>query len=220
MKQMRWRQVLPALSLAGWFVLAYLAGAGMGPLPLRVAVALAPFLVAAVALLGRSPVVWLGLALALAAAGVALLLRGHGGWLDAHVSWLFYLQHAGINLAFAAGFGRSLLPGREPVVTVMSRLISPIPLSPRKTRYGRGVTWAWTLFFIVNVVVSSAFFAWAPLALWSVYANLLTGPLVAAMFLLEMLVRRLVLPAVERPSLRDVWRAWQIHGRRTARTGV
>ena len=119
----------------------------------------------------------------------------------------------GSHLMLAAWFARSLGAGREPAVTAMARMIAPRPLSAAALRYTRGVTLAWALFLAGNALVSTLLFAWAPTEVWSVHANLLTGPLMAGFFGLEMLVRRWALPPEERPSIKDVVRAWRAqHG--------
>lgn len=202
-----WRQAAAVALLAVWAVAAHLASAGFGPVEVRVLVAVVPLLLAAGLALWRSPLPgparW-GLLL-----GVGVLLAG--GWpaLRTHLAWLFYLQHLGVHLALAAWFGGSLAAGHEPVVTAMARLIAPTPISPRVRRYTRGVTQAWTWFFLGNALVSTALFIWAPVAVWSVHANLLTGPLIALFFGAEMAIRRHVLPPSDRPSLADMLRAYR-----------
>lgn len=207
-----WRHALALAALGGWAAASHLATAGVGPAGLRVLVALAPLALAV--LLAAWPSRWrLPAALALVLA-LALALGRWGDALGARVSWLFYLEHLGVHLALAAWFGRSLAAGREPVVTAMARTLAPAPLSARARRYTRAVTWAWTLFLLANAALSTLLFAAAPVAVWSVHANLLTGPLVAAFFGLEVLVRSRVLPRGERPTLADVVRAYrtQRHG--------
>ena len=54
------------------------------------------------------------------------------------------------------------------------------------------------LFFVGMVTVSALLFAFAPMTAWSLFANLLTLPLVGAMFVAEGAVRRLKLPPEER----------------------
>ncbi len=209
------RQALMLLALAAWAVVAHLASAGVGPASLRVLAATAPLLAAAALLLWRAPLPRLP-AWGVFGALLALLAAGWN-WLGSHLAWLFYLQHLGIHLSLAAWFGSSLLPGHEPVVSAMARLLAPSGvLTPRNQRYTRGVTLAWALFLLGSALVSTLLFAWAPVAVWSVYANLLTGPLLAAFFGLEMLVRRCALPPEERPSLADVLRAYRV--RRAADT--
>ena len=70
---------------------------------------------------------------------------------------------------------------------------------------------AWTIFFVAMCVVSTALFVFAPIAAWSLFANLLTPALVAAMFGVEYLIRLRVLPRLEHrgliESVRVFWSA-------------
>lgn len=190
-----------------WAVSAHLASAGVGPIALHMAVAVLPLWFAALLLALQTPWRWAAGGLLTGACALVLVLAW--SWLGTHITWLYYLQHLGAHLALAAWFARSLGEGREPVCSAMARMIFASPLSARKRRYTRGVTLAWALFLAGNALVSTLLFAFAPVEVWSVHANLLTGPLLAAFFGLEMLVRRWVLPPEERPSIKDVIHAWQ-----------
>ncbi len=206
-----WQGTLGALLAVAWALSSHLASAGVGPVDLRVAVAVVPLLLA----LGL--VAWQPhphRSLARVALGLALAATPWAWpWLRGHFTWLFCLQHLGVHLALAAWFGLSLAATREPAITAMARLIHGRPLAAQTLRYTRGVTWLWTLFFLGNAAVSLLLFAWAPVEIWSLHANLLTGPLVAVVFLGEMLVRSRVLPREERPSLREVIRSYRLRSR-------
>ena len=203
----RARTVLALALLALWAVSAHLASAGVGPADLRVLVAVVPLAAAAALLAWQSP--WPRVASGAATFSGLAILALSWAWLRGHLPWLYYLQHLGAHLALAVWFARSLAPGRTPVVSAMAQMITRLPMSERKRRYTRGVTLAWALFFVGNALVSTLLFAWAPIEIWSVHANLLTGPLIALFFGLEMVVRAFVLPRAEHPSLKDVVRAWQ-----------
>lgn len=210
-----WRNAQAVALLLLWALSAHLASTGVGPIDLHIAVAVTPLAFSALLLGLQTP--WPGLAASLVAGACALVLAVAWPWLRGHVTWLYYLQHLGAHLALAAWFARSLGAGREPVVSAMARMIAAGPLSARTRRYTRGVTLAWALFLVGNALVSTLLFAWAPAEVWSVHANLLTGPLLGVFFLLEMLVRQRMLPPEDRPSIKDVARAWQAQrGRSTA----
>lgn len=202
-----WRAPLAVLLVLGWIASAHLASSGIGPVDLHTVVAVAPLLAAAAAMLWQTPLrggpAW----------GLMLLMAGvltwGWGWLRGNLPWLYYLQHLGTHLAMAAWFGRSLTAGREPVVTGLARMIFGDGISERKRWYTRQVTLGWTVFFVVNALVSTLLFAWAPTEVWSVHANVLTGPLIGLVFLVEMLVRRRVLPPAERPGMREIIEAWR-----------
>lgn len=131
------------------------------------------------------------------AAAVALLVAGIWPMLQQNVAAVYFIQHVGINGALGLFFGQSLLRGREPLCTHFASLAHE-HVGPRLARYTRQVTVAWTLFFLCMVSASALLFAFAPMAVWSAFANLLTLPLVGAMFVAEGAVRRFKLPPEER----------------------
>ena len=201
-------------AVVAWAVVAHLGSAGTGDPDLAVAVALAPLAAVAIVLLWRVHRPLLLVAGCAAGAGLAATL-----WpaLRHNVALLYYLQHLGTNLALAALFGRTLLAGREALVSQFARLAHGGAISPLKRRYTRRVTVAWTAFFVVNAAVSTGLFLWAPAAVWSTYANLLTMPLLVAMFAVEHAVRVRVLPPAERSSVADTVRGYRAAMRARAR---
>jgi len=107
-----------------------------------------------------------------------------------------------INLLLVWFFGRTLAPGREPLVTAIARFARG-RLDPEVERYTRHVTWAWCGFFAANAAVSAALAALAPLEAWSLFANVLATPLFVLMFAGEYAYRRRRFPALEHvPPLR------------------
>ena len=131
--------------------------------------------------------------------------------LSRNVGLLYFLQHAGVNLALAAFFGRTLFGPGEALITRIARIAMNGELSPCKIRYTQRVTVAWTAFFVINAGISTGLYLFAPLTVWSVFANLLNAPLVVTMFIAEHLWRRRVLPPEERPSIATAVRAWRAH---------
>jgi uncharacterized membrane protein len=107
-----------------------------------------------------------------------------------------FVPPVAINVLLLWFFGRTLVPGREPLATAIARFVRG-SLPPEVERYTRNVTWAWCAFFAANAAVSVALAALAPLAVWSFFANLLPGPLVVAMFVAEYAYRRWRFPAYE-----------------------
>ena len=73
----------------------------------------------------------------------------------------------------------------------------------------RQFTVAWTLFFAVMLLASTSLFFLTPLATWSVFADFLTLPLVALMFVVEYGVRRRVLPDMQNTHILDAFRAFR-----------
>lgn len=199
----------PALvvTMVAWAVAAHVGSAGIGDADVNAAIAVAPLVLAA-----ALPLAQLSRTAAFAAGALAIaLLAWQWPALRGQVALLYYLQHLGIHLALGILFGRSLFGPGEALATRMARTIYNGVISERKARYTRGVTIAWTLFFFANAMVSTGLFFLAPATVWSVHANLLTGPLVGLMFAGEMLCRRLSLPPEERPGLAQIVAAYRRH---------
>lgn len=148
---------------------------------------------------------------------MGLRVRGPWRWsaLSVSIALLVVLAwshaHPGPNLALpipqaagcllvAAMFGGSLLPGREAVLVRVARLVHG-EISPAHADYARRVTWAWFLFLCTLAGVSILLFFAAPLALWSLFANLLTLPLLASMLCAEYAYRALRRPDLPRVSM-------------------
>ncbi|MBK6400953.1 MAG: hypothetical protein IPN12_03945 [Rhodocyclaceae bacterium] len=129
-----------------------------------------------------------------------------GVWLDR----LVLAQHVGVNATLGFLFGRTLFAGRRPLVTVLAGLLHENP-SPALLVYTRRVTVAWTWFFLALTVLSLLLFFFAPIELWSFFANILTLPLVALMFVVEYVVRKRVLPATERAGFLAAVQAYRSH---------
>ncbi len=192
--------------MAAWVVAAHVGSTGWGNADVNAVVAVLPIAVGVLMALWRWPR-W-----AVRVAGVlALLALVAWLWpqLRHNVPLLYYLQHLGIHVALGVLFGKSLLGPGDALITRMARRIFAHELSERKVRYTRNVTLAWTLFFFINALVSTGLFIWAPAAVWSVHANVLTGPLIGVMFVVEHAWRLCVLPPHERPGLADIVRAYR-----------
>ncbi len=101
-----------------------------------------------------------------------------------------------INLLLLWFFGRTLVPGREPLVTAIARFVRG-RLDPEVERYARRVTWAWCGLFAANAAISAALAAFASLEAWSLYTNVVATALYALMFAGEYAYRRRRFPALE-----------------------
>lgn len=137
-----------------------------------------------------------------------------------YLPWLYFIQHVAMFTALGAWFGLTLRPGRDARVTRFARF-SEDSLSAGGIAYTRRVTLAWTLFFAAVAATSVALFFLAPLELWSAFANLLTLPLVGAMFVAEYVVRTRACPELARGGmarsvLRSVRAYWEATARPTA----
>jgi uncharacterized membrane protein len=207
------RGLAVALLLGVWAIAAHYGSSGAGSADFNAALGVLP-IVAVIALLlwrVRHPL----LITAGSLGGLALL-----AWLwpqlRENVALLYYLQHLGTHLALGTLFGRTLFGPGEALITRVARSVFG-NISERKQRYTRQVTIAWTLFFFANALLSTVLFLFAPPAIWSIHANLLTAPLIGLMFLGEHLVRLRKLPPEERPSFITAIRAYR-HSTQAAKT--
>jgi uncharacterized membrane protein len=164
---------------------------------LGVGLAVGPVLTVGLLLLWR----WThwGVAL-LAAAAVAALLRQYWPVLERSFTWVYLIQESGFYSLMAASFGQSLLGDRVALCTQLADKIHG-PLTPQEVLYTRRVTAAWALFFIVIVLVTVGLFLFAPLRIWSLFANFCVLPLIGLMFVAEYAVRKHALPQVRRRGI-------------------
>jgi uncharacterized membrane protein len=164
---------------------------------LGVGLAVGPVLTVGLLLLWR----WThwGVAL-LAAAAVAALLRQYWPVLERSFTWVYLIQESGFYSLMAASFGQSLLGDRVALCTQLADKIHG-PLTPQEVLYTRRVTAAWALFFILIVLVTVGLFLFAPLRIWSLFANFCVLPLIGLMFVAEYAVRKHALPQVRRRGI-------------------
>jgi uncharacterized membrane protein len=148
--------------------------------PIAAALVLIPFVVAA----GWAITLELGLRLALLITATMTILG---------LAWvnefglpviIFGLPHLVTNLFLMWLFARTLKDGREPLITSIARRVHG-SLKPELEIYTRRVTYAWSLFFLLQVVVSLGLYIFASLQTWSMYINVLNVPLVILMFVCE-----------------------------------
>src|SRR5262249_4034894 len=111
--------------------------------------------------------------------------------------------HATVYVALLATFGMTLLPGREPLITALSRRLQG-GISTERAAYTRGATRAWCCFFAGQLGISLMLFLWANVTAWSLFVNVLNFPLVVAMFTAEHVYRMLYLPDAPRYSASEM----------------
>jgi uncharacterized membrane protein len=200
------RSIVLLALIVGWAVLAHQGSAGDAHPDFSAALATAPLIAIAVMLLWRA-----GHPLWIIGGGSAVFLLLAWTWpiLRQNVALVYYVQHLGTNLALATLFGRTLFGGHEALVSQFARFAHGGVLSPLKARYTRQVTKAWTAFFLSTASLSTLLFWLAPAAAWSVFANLLTMPLLLLMFAAEHLARQHLLPPEERSSIGDTIRGYR-----------
>lgn len=105
-----------------------------------------------------------------------------------HYSLLYWAEHAGTETLLSIGFGRTLRSTEVPMCTRFARFIDG-PLSDAELVYTRQVTVVWTWFFGLLASLSTLLYFAAPLQDWSLFANFVTGPLMALLFAMEYAVR-------------------------------
>lgn len=135
--------------------------------------------------------------LALSAASVALwphMLR--------RLDWIYLAQHIASNLFLGWFFARTLFPPRVPLITTLAQTLHG-PLPDKIMRYTRSATMAWSLFFAAQVLISLLIFHFLSIETWSLFANVLNWPMVAAMFIGEFLCRKIANPDFHPASMRE-----------------
>lgn len=116
--------------------------------------------------------------------------------------------HAAIYCFLLWLFGRTLLRGREPLITGVARRVHGT-LEPEIEAYTRRVTQAWCLFFAAQLAASALLLALVPLPAWSLFVNLLNAPLLVLMFAGEILYRGYRYPDHPRASIASTLRAFE-----------
>ncbi len=132
---------------------------------------------------------------------VALIVRSRTAWvigmvlaalLGTAVWWhqqiLAALPSIALNLMLASLFGATLRRGETPLIVRIAEHDGAV--TPQFERYLRALTRAWAIFFAMMAALSLLLMLFAPFHWWSLFVNVLTWPLIGAMFAVEWLVRR------------------------------
>lgn len=120
-----------------------------------------------------------------------------------HYPWAYLVEDVGVLMVLCSLFARTLKSPRVPLISRLSELVHG-PLSPRLAHYTRRVTQLWAALFGVMAIISLFLFLVAGVRVWGFYANVLTWPIMALVFVGEYLVRRRVIPAQERAGFLQV----------------
>lgn len=205
----RWLRGLVLLgALVGYQLLLHWAVSSDPASGLGEFLTIAPLIACLVWYLGRSWRGRIGLgALALAAVAGWIVWRAAG----ADPALVYLLPHVGAYLFMLWLFGHTLFNGSDALITRLARLIHGT-LPAEMEAYTRNVTRAWCLFFAGMALMSLLLFLFAPLSVWSVFANLLSLPAIVAMFLAEYLYRVRRYPNFSHASIRATIRAFQKFG--------
>lgn len=114
---------------------------------------------------------------------LAILLAAYRGWNGAVTAVL--LPPVLVNLGLLYIFGKTLLPGRMPLITHFSTINFSGNIPGPLVSYTRLLTVLWTALFAVMVVESSVVAAFADLETWSWIVNVLNPAIMVAFFLME-----------------------------------
>lgn len=184
-------QWIAVIALAvSYALLAHFTNTGSRNETLGTLVALAP-VVLAVLTMAWSSRYRTAMLVAVGIGGLTILMT----WttLEHNFQWIYWIEHAGTQFLLCVVFARTLSAGREPMCSYFARRVHG-SLAPAIARYTRQITVAWAAFFGLMSITSSVLFFSAPLAIWSVFVNFFTGPLICLMFVIEYGARRYLLP--------------------------
>lgn len=132
-----------------------------------------------------------GVSLALpwkAGLALAVVLLGPVPWIP--TDGLVKIPPVVIYLALAVWFGRTLLPGREPLISRFASLERGV-LEPVLARYTRRLTAVWAAFFIAMALLSAELALASDGETWSIFTNGVNYLLMLLLFFGEYVYRRL-----------------------------
>jgi uncharacterized membrane protein len=144
--------------------------------------------------------------LAVLAAAAASVWIAHADGTLRYIRLAYLADHVVANLTFAQWFARTLRPGAEPLCTEVARRVHRT-LTPRVVRYTRGVTVTWAVMFAAVAIVSMVLYAVEPFRAWTHFVWFSTAPLTVVAFAVEYAIRCMVIPASERTTAIDTFRA-------------
>jgi len=101
-----------------------------------------------------------------------------------------YLQPIILISFFIVYFAKTLLPGKEPLITKIARIIFQDD-GPEMAAYTRQVTWVWTCFLVILLVQTIGLSLFAPIELWSLFTNVLNYLFMGLLFIIEYIYRQI-----------------------------
>lgn len=195
------KTVLVGLLIVSYFVVAHIALTSEGGQQMAALIAILPIAfwwLKALFVSGASSrrrVAILCIGLTVSALGAWFWSRWVG-----YAEWVYLVQSVGSMLLMASVFGVSLTMKEGDWVTRLATVIHGGSLPPEIARYTRSVTVAWTIFFLLMATTSITLFASGQREWWSAFINILSWPLVAAAFLVEYGIRKILHPNFEHVS--------------------
>jgi len=100
-----------------------------------------------------------------------------------------YLPPILIISFFIIYFAKSLLPGQEPLITKIARVIFQED-GPEMIVYNRRVTWLWTCFLGILLIQTISLSLFASIELWSLFTNVLNYLFMGLLFIIEYIYRQ------------------------------
>jgi uncharacterized membrane protein len=193
-----WRLALAAAALAAYAAGSHWLMVNAADRPWAVAALFGPLVLAVAAAGWRQRPPWILAACGLGVAALAAVVA-RGGVGDVHR--MYVLQHAGIHLALAAGFGVTLRPRGKALIEMLAERVHQGPLTAGMRAYTRRLTLAWVLYFLGMVLVSVLVYLLAPWAWWSIFCNAVTPLAAVAFFAGEHVLRYRRHPEFERITM-------------------
>lgn len=109
------------------------------------------------------------------------------GWLSDNGTWLLVLPSA-TQGAFGLAFLRSL--SSTPLIEHFARMVKP-ELRPAELAHCRTWTRIWGFYLLALAALGLALARWATLTVWTVYVGIVSYVLVAALFAIEYVIRKI-----------------------------
>ena len=113
--------------------------------------------------------------------------------------YLLFVPPVAIPLLLLVVFGRTLIAGREPLITAIGEAARG-PLSAAMRHYTRRLTQAWCLVFL-TMIIWSAVLPWLEQPeLWSWFTNIINYGVVGILFVGEFILRKKLFPSHNHPG--------------------
>lgn len=113
---------------------------------------------------------------------------------------IIFLPPILIPLAMAYVFGKTLIGNQLAFITDMAQKIRMEPLIEREVKYTRTITYLWLTFFILIAIEALALAYFSDMETWSYVTNFVNYILIAVFFIVEYVIRRIVLSEIEHLS--------------------
>lgn len=189
-----------------YLVLGYLASSSNHPPLLVVLITALPVVIGLLAACWQTPLRFPALLLGLFA---AVVVTQRLDFLLSHAAWFYFLQHVGAMVALAIMFGSTLRTHEGALCSRVAKFAIAAPLDARYFEYTWKVTLAWTIYFVASAIISSGLFFASSLAVWSLFATILTPISLPLMFGGEYLIRQRALPGRAHFSIAQTIESYQ-----------